>query len=44
MSIDFYGSGITYPLQIGTRGGIHQSTGVQKVEESISHYPGHAVW
>jgi Bacteriophage baseplate protein W len=35
VSIDFYGSGITYPLQIGARGGIHQSTSVQKVEESI---------
>jgi uncharacterized protein len=35
VSIDFYGSGITYPLQIGARGGIHQSTGVQKIEESI---------
>ncbi len=35
MSIDFYGSGISYPLQIGARGGIHQSTGVQKIEESI---------
>ena len=35
MSIDFYGSGITYPMQPGTSGGIHQSTGEQKVEESI---------
>ena len=35
MSIDFYGSGITYPLQVGTSGGIRESTGVQKIEESI---------
>lgn len=35
MSIDFYGSGITYPMQIGTSGGIRQSTGIQKIEESI---------
>ena len=35
MSIDFYGSGITYPMQVGTRGGIRKSAGVQKIEESI---------
>lgn len=35
MSIDFYGSGITYPMQIGTSGAIHESTGAQKVDESI---------
>ena len=35
MSIDFYGSGITYPMQPGTSGGIRESTGVQKIEESI---------
>ncbi len=35
MSIDFYGSGITYPMQLGTSGDIHVSRGVQKVEESI---------
>jgi phage baseplate assembly protein W len=35
MSIDFYGSGITYPMQVGTSGGIRQSTGIQKIEESI---------
>ena len=35
MSIDFYGSGITYPMQVGARGGIRESTGVQKIEESI---------
>jgi phage baseplate assembly protein W len=35
VSIDFYGSGITYPMQVNTSGSIHESTGVQKVEESI---------
>jgi phage baseplate assembly protein W len=35
MSIDFYGSGITHPMQVGTGGGIRKSTGVQKIEESI---------
>lgn len=35
MNIDFYGSGITYPMQPDVSGGIHESTGVQKVEESI---------
>jgi phage baseplate assembly protein W len=35
VSIDFYGSGITYPMQPGTSGGIRESTGVQKIEESI---------
>ena len=35
MSIDFYGSGITYPMQPGTSGGIRESKGVQKIEESI---------
>jgi uncharacterized protein len=35
MGIDFYGSGITYPMQPATSGGIRESTGVQKIEESI---------
>lgn len=35
MSSDFYSSGIGYPLQIGTSGGIRGSGGVQRIEESI---------
>jgi len=35
MSIDFYGSGITYPMQSSTSGSIRESTGIQKIEESI---------
>jgi phage baseplate assembly protein W len=35
MSIDFYGSGIAYPMQSSTGGGIRESKGIQKIEESI---------
>jgi uncharacterized protein len=35
VSIDFNGSGMTYPMRLGTSGDIHESTGAQKVEESI---------
>jgi uncharacterized protein len=35
MSIDFYGSGIAYPLQVDTAGGIRTVTNVEKIEESI---------
>jgi len=35
VSSDFYSSGIGYPLQIGTSGGIRGSGGVQRIEESI---------
>jgi uncharacterized protein len=35
VSSDFFSSGIGYPLQIGTSGGIHVSGGVQRIEESI---------
>jgi phage baseplate assembly protein W len=34
MSSEFYGRGMTYPLQLGVTG-IRESAGVQKVEESI---------
>lgn len=35
MNTDFYGTGIGYPLQIDTAGGIREAVGVQKVEASI---------
>ncbi len=35
MNTDFYGSGMTYPMQLSTSGGIHESAGIQKIEESI---------
>jgi len=35
MSNEFYGRGISYPLRLSSFGGIGQTTGVAKVEESI---------
>ncbi|GHO83201.1 GPW/gp25 family protein [Dictyobacter formicarum] len=35
MNIGFFGTGIAYPLQISTSGGIRASSGVQRIEESI---------
>lgn len=35
MMDDFYGRGISYPLQISVAGGMRESAGRQKVEESI---------
>ncbi len=35
MSIDFYGHGMSYPMQLGTSGGIRESAGVEKIDESI---------
>jgi phage baseplate assembly protein W len=35
MSTDFYGNGISYPVQLGTSGGLRASSGIQKIEESI---------
>ena len=35
MSIDFYGSGMAYPLQVDTAGGIRTATNVEKIEEAI---------
>ena len=32
---DFYGRGISYPLQISVAGGIKESVGTQKIEEAI---------
>jgi phage baseplate assembly protein W len=32
---DFYGRGIHYPLQISTTGGIGQTAGTDKIEESL---------
>ena len=34
MSAEFYGRGMTYPLQLGVAG-VRESAGVEKVEESI---------
>ncbi len=35
MSSNFFGSGVGYPVQFGTSGGIRGSAGVQRIEESI---------
>ena len=34
-SADYYGRGLSYPLQIGPSGGCAESSGMTKVEESI---------
>lgn len=35
MSNNFFGSGVGYPVQISTSGGIRKSAGVQRIEQSI---------
>ena len=35
MPNDFYGRGISYPLQLGVTGGVRESVHVKKIEESI---------
>jgi phage baseplate assembly protein W len=35
MANDFYGRGMTYPFQLSPKGGVRESYGVAKVEESI---------
>lgn len=35
MGTDFYGNGMSYPAQIDASGGVGESSGVQKVEESM---------
>src|SRR2546425_1253098 len=35
MSSNFFGSGVGYPVQFGTSGGIRGSAGVQRIAESI---------
>jgi phage baseplate assembly protein W len=35
MPSDLFGRGASFPLRIGARGGIRESAGVQKIEESI---------
>lgn len=35
MNDAFYGRGLSYPMQLGVAGGLRESVGVQKIEESI---------
>jgi uncharacterized protein len=35
MTTELYGRGTTFPLAIGPTGGVRQSTGIERVEESI---------
>lgn len=35
MPADFYGRGLSYPVQIGTKGGLRESADLQKIDESI---------
>lgn len=35
MNEEFYGRGLAYPLQISAKGGLAESAGIRKIEESI---------
>lgn len=35
MNEDFYGRGLAYPLQVSTKGGLVESAGTRKIEESL---------